>query len=1372
MREDSPRWEQINPSAFAHEQDGLRALASYLPDEDPYHVWANVEFVGTDGSINDVDALVLTRSGLYVLELKHWQGEIRGDGFQWVRRLPGSRLIPEDNPYILANRKAKRLASLIRFYAAQQHRESEVPFIGAAVFLHARNLRTDLDAIGRQHIYGLPGPQSGLPSLNEAVLRRPANPRNLVDAARGRQIIELVRGAKLRPSVANRKVNQLLLHPRPFAEGVGWQDFLAGHTLDPSLVRRVRFHLTGRAAEDEVAAIRTAAEREFRLLQGIHHPGIAAALDLVDHSWGPAVVFSHDPDAVRLDQWLLERDGKLNIAQRLQLVQDLAEIVDYAHSRRLTHRALHPRAVFVRTGEGGGTAVVVTDWQSGRRLAGVNQVSQLSSSSDPASLDMFFADEVRRYQAPEATAPGRRSGHHLDVFSLGALTYRIFAGIDPAATAEELAAAVRDRGLNLAAALDGMPDRLVTMVYEATRGDPARRTQSVADFRAHLNDVWEELTAPDPGETIDPLNARKGDVLDGGLVVQQRLGTGATATALLVTQQIGDGTRDLVLKVARDEQHAERFAQEARTLRKLRHWQVAALVDGPVAVGGRTALLMESAGGRTLAEELRDGRLAFEVLARYGRDLLDIVSYLDGQGVWHRDLKPANLAARPRPKDKQPHLCVFDFSLASTPADQLAAGTRPYLDPFLGAPGRPRFDAAAERFAAAATLYEMATGTLPRWGADANPAAVSDEVHLDPAAFEPRIADRLVAFFRRALARRAADRFGTLDEMADAWRSVFQGVPESVPATGALHRDSPLEAAGLTVRAESAMTRLGVHTIGGLLDYDLSALTRARGVPDATRKEILAKIRALRAQLGAGRVPGVTPVEPPEMPLGVEALCVSLLPAETPRNRKARLTVQVLLGQATGEDGRFLCWPSQGDVAKATGQIQPQVSTLLRKQIRAWSESWTLKGVRDEIVALLDDRGAVMSSDELAEALIAGRGSYTTGAKRLPQAIGLVRAAVETELSQGGNARVAIHRFRSCDTVLVGREPEGPGSATTAADLLGYVVRLGGRAADLGGADPLPSRQRVVNELRALPAPDRMPVLSEVRLLQLAAAGSHGRVDVNTLGQLYPVGMPAGRALRLAIGSIVGQRLSVEAVQARVGARFPRAEALPGRPALDELLAACDAPLTWLPEQHGYGPRRASSVPGSTRMAVTTGPMLAPDAVAEAERRLAAALERHEFLVLLAPIRKLATARRALLSGLRLSEVDVTAILLEQLRSLGFPWDAVAAADSGEPTDPDYRSLVDLVAHHVVPAVGKALAAADGPVLITEAAPLARYGQVRLFQELADPTHPRPAARLLLVPARRPEPALLDGWQLPLSAPGSQALWLPEPWTKETSAVA
>src|SRR6266511_2812546 len=726
VRLDSPRWEEINPSEYAHEKDGLRELAEYLPDADPYHVWANVEFVANDGSINEVDALVLTPSRLYVVELKHWQGDVAGDGTQWLRRAPNSRLVPEDNPYILANRKAKRLASLIRHYA-----KGQAPYVGAVVFLHARLMRSKLDEVGRQHVYGLDSHAlSNLPSLKHFLLAHPRNPAHLVDPAQGRQIVEMVRAAKIRPSVRDRKVGQLLLLPKPFAEGNGWQDYLAGHTMDTSRFRRVRFYLTSRATDEELPVIRRAAEREFRLLQGMHHPGIPRAVDLVDHTWGPAVVFDHEREWERLDQWLTRRSAGLTLAQRLTLVQDLAEIVDYAHSRRLAHRALNPRAIFVANPDQPRPALVVTDWQTGGRL-------------------------------------------------------------------------------------------------------------------------------------------------DGGLTVVRRLGSGATATALLVKTEDG---RELVLKVARDEQHGDRLAAEARALAKLRHWQVAAVVQGPVTIGERTALLLESAGPRTLAEDLRDGRLVLELLGRYGKDLLDIVTLLDGHGVWHRDIKPANLAARPRPKDKQPHLCIFDFSLAEAPADQLTAGTVPYLDPFLGPPRRMRYDAAAERFAAAVTLYEMATGTLPRWGENANPAAISDEVTLEPSAFDPAIADRLVDFFRRALARDASSRFATSEEMTDAWRAIFTDIPEPVPAGPAEQqptRDSPLESTGLTVRARSALERLGVHTVGELLDYEPSALTRAKGVPDATRKEILALARSLRPRLPAPQPERSTDLPPPH---GIEAVCATLLP--------------------------------------------------------------------------------------------------------------------------------------------------------------------------------------------------------------------------------------------------------------------------------------------------------------------------------------------------------------------------------------------------------------------------------------------------------------------------------------------------------------
>lgn len=59
----------------------------------------NVEFVGTDGSVNEVDLLVLTPGGLRLLELKHWRGVASGRRCRSRRRLHGWRFrLPGGHP--------------------------------------------------------------------------------------------------------------------------------------------------------------------------------------------------------------------------------------------------------------------------------------------------------------------------------------------------------------------------------------------------------------------------------------------------------------------------------------------------------------------------------------------------------------------------------------------------------------------------------------------------------------------------------------------------------------------------------------------------------------------------------------------------------------------------------------------------------------------------------------------------------------------------------------------------------------------------------------------------------------------------------------------------------------------------------------------------------------------------------------------------------------------------------------------------------------------------------------------------------------------------------------------------------------------------
>jgi serine/threonine protein kinase len=108
-------------------------------------------------------------------------------------------------------------------------------------------------------------------------------------------------------------------------------------------------------------------------------------------------------------------------------------------------------------------------------------------------------------------------------------------------------------------------------------------------------------------------------------------------------------------------------------------------------------------------------RLSLDLLERYGTDLLEALVGLEKAGIDHRDIKPANLGVREQRGDRgdrAQHRVLFDF-LAARAGASTAAGTPPYLDPFLGTAARPHWDSAAERYARGGDLFEMATGRPP-----------------------------------------------------------------------------------------------------------------------------------------------------------------------------------------------------------------------------------------------------------------------------------------------------------------------------------------------------------------------------------------------------------------------------------------------------------------------------------------------------------------------------------------------------------------------------------------------------------------------------------------------------------------------------------
>ena len=356
------------------------------------------------------------------------------------------------------------------------------------------------------------------------------------------------------------------------ADGDGFQDWLARHVSVVAVQRRVRIYPPSAAASPEERAARVRqAQREFAVLEGIEHPGILRCKDYKDTERGPALLFEYDPDAIRLDHLIRDRGQALNVGQRLQLVRDIAEALQYAHSRRLYHRALGPQSVLVRE-KGGALEVQLLNWQTAARYASVSETVYRTTGTE--HVEACVEDPGLVYLAPETTRADPAHGAELDVFSLGCLTYLIFSGQAPANSTLELADKLRaGQGLRLSDVMDGCGARLQELVQFATHPDVLGRYDTVQGFLADLERVEDELTTPDPEITIDPGSAVKGDRLEGGFTVIERLGRGASSVALRVRQDATD--EEFVLKVANDITHGDHVQAEGEVLAKLHHPNIA-----------------------------------------------------------------------------------------------------------------------------------------------------------------------------------------------------------------------------------------------------------------------------------------------------------------------------------------------------------------------------------------------------------------------------------------------------------------------------------------------------------------------------------------------------------------------------------------------------------------------------------------------------------------------------------------------------------------------------------------------------------------------------------------------------------------------------
>lgn len=1349
MKADSPHWIVMGPPATPAEQAALDKFRELLPEDGITTAWVNLTFIDNNGRSAEVDVLLLTRAGLFVVELKGWHGTIRGNSQRWQH---GIRNV--ENPWLATDRKAKRLAELLKDHAPNVAAKRTVPFLKPLVVLHGHESSVDLDQRGRTGVVTLDGyhvkAKPPLQKFSGFLTELPTNPAHVVDKVRASQVMALCKRASFQPAPKTRMVGDYqVADSTPLAEGPDWQDVLVDHPHLSGIKLRLRLYdVPSKASASERQRVEQLAQSEVQLTYGIKHEGIAVPSEFKKTDDGPALVFEHDDAELPLDAYLAGAGAELSFEERIALAERLGEILRFAHQRHLVHRALSPQRVWVRPTKGGPPRLSIRDWYFGQKLHSTNATTRWSVISAGVDDLLGVANPVDwLYFAPEArNSTEGLPGVPLDVFGFGALAYLIVTGRAPADNIAELEQKLAEtKALDPRSAAPGMPDGIADVVAMATSVAEAERPETIEEVLDLLRAEWDKVRRPEsdaePTPVSDPLEAQAGDAVADRFLVTARRGEGSSGLALAVNDlEGGDPDREVILKVARSDAADRRLAEEADILRALDHRRIVRLLEGPLDVDGRHALLLTDAGKESLATRLsKEGRATLGQLQQFGGDLLEAMAYLETKGVFHRDVKPANLGIIPDPGTRKPTLVLFDLSLASESVENIASGTQGYLDPYLGRGRRQRYDRAAELYAVSTTLFEMATGVLPWWPNGAGqPLAATDAPVVEPGAFEPIVAAQLTALFQKALSPDVKARYSSADDLALAWQEVFATLDsreESAESNDALadqaSTDTPLERSGLSARARSALTRLDIATVGDLLAVHPARINTIRGLGETYRKEIQRRIRQWRLPLSATEEPILD-----GRPHGTERLVASLL---VELKGGDCTVVETLLGLSKGIYEVQPRWPAPSEVAQMLGQNRDQIVRVVDAAIGLWTKgpSPALHGVRDEAVRILAREGRVMTLPGLALALAAERGSLLAGAERTRQGAALLRAAYELdtrddepslELRRSAKRPTLIALRDSADPDLTGRE------YPTADVLIEAATELGRTADELVAAPESPAVipfATAVQALRAAVADVGGGYLTndDRRLLRLAADASDAAA-ASGFDELYLVALDPQHAVELALSGKPGRQISEVAVRKSVATRFPRVALPSAAHELDALVRAAMPGLVRRGDIYQPATTRHSTGVGSTATILT------PTAAPEAATRLTESLRRNGALTLCTTPKRYVRATRDLAASFDVEILDVADLVVEATKQLAatydVEWPFVLGVDAGPKNGNDWSNLNSLVHEAVEPRWTERLAT-DRPLLIVNAGPLARYGLSRLLAHLLDVGNPRPAGRWLLV---------------------------------------
>jgi eukaryotic-like serine/threonine-protein kinase len=437
-----------------------------------------------------------------------------------------------------------------------------------------------------------------------------------------------------------------------------------------------------------------------------------------------------------------------------------------------------------------------------------------------------------------------------------------------------------------------------------------------------------------------------------------------------------------------------RFRREAQAAGRLSHPNIVPIYDFGED-NGVWFIAMEFVRGRELKEYFEaNERFAVADIVRIMSQMLDALDYSHRQGVIHRDIKPANVFLIEDGSVK-----VADFGIAHIDSSSLTQvgtvlGTPSYMSPeqIMGLP----VDGRSDLFSAGVILYQFLTGERPFAGsATTTMQKVLKEEPLPPSTLNVQVLPAMDAVMRKALAKRAAERFQTAKEFAAAIRAAAvestsplpllpatsaEATMLSIPEPSATGPSQPVAAPAAALASSASVPPPGAPSIAPAAVPPPPPPPEKRSQAPAIAVVVAVAVIALGAiawfitQRGTGDsskvatavpTPAATPSAAPSSTVSssvaTAAPPVTAVAAASPAREPGTMLISAV-GLVDTSDPRY-----QGDKA------------LLQSDLRADSKSQL---VEKALGMLIDPQSMTKNYDLLKDKLLSKSGSYVTAVVR------------------------------------------------------------------------------------------------------------------------------------------------------------------------------------------------------------------------------------------------------------------------------------------------------------------------------------------------------------------------------------------------------